>query len=194
MIKIHMGCGGQITGLIPGETDWINVDIQFDSQVFQDPRALELVNGYPRVMLADFRNPPFPDNFADLIYSHHSLEHININEVLPALQEWYRILKNGGTVHINVPDILWVAQQLCLHNGDMLWSEMGERTGNWKDGYTKLIHCIFGDQSHFYNLHRTGFTPFYLDQLLTDVGFCDLIIESVSDMGMKCIEAKGIKR
>lgn len=44
------------------------------------------------------------DNTADLIYASHLAEHIPRNEVIDALQEWYRVLKPGGVLRIGVPD------------------------------------------------------------------------------------------
>ena len=203
MIKIHMGCGGQIYGVIPGingpdiwgpAEDWINIDVDFDAEMLTRPHADELVHGYPRTLKADFRNlPMFPDNFADLISSHHSFEHIRIKDALPTLKEWHRVLKPGGIVHINVPDLLWVAEQLVRTQGNLLWSAMGERTGNWEEGYTKLLYCIFGDQSTDFQVHKTGFTAPYLTSLLEQAGFHDIRSDQADGMGMQCLIVEGRK-
>ena len=81
MIKIHLGCNGSIYGVIPGingphvwgpAEEWINVDVNFDPELLTRPHADELVHGYPRAFTCDFRRLPFPDDFADVAYSHHS--------------------------------------------------------------------------------------------------------------------------
>ena len=56
----------------------------------------------------DFRKKeklPFPDNSQSVIYSAHMFEHIPHDTVLFILKECFRVLKPGGTVRIEVPDI-----------------------------------------------------------------------------------------
>lgn len=203
MIKLHLGCGGSMYGVVQGidgpqfggtVNDWINVDANPDQEMLARPGANDLVGGFTRVCRADMRELPFPGNFADVAYSHHSLEHVRVDEVVSTLKEWYRVLRPGGLVFINAPDLLWVAERLIETDGDLLWSEMGQRTGDFEGGYTKLIHCIFGDQSNnTYQIHKTGFTQKSLRQLLVQAGFHNVLTRSVGDMGMFCVEAEGIK-
>ena len=135
----------------------------------------------------------FPDNFADIVMSHHSLEHIYVRDVCPTLTEWYRILKPGGLIHINVPDLFWIAEQLVRTGGNLLWSVMGERTGDWETSYTKLIYGIFGDQSTEFQTHKTGFTAPYLTALLAQAGFHDVCTDHADGMGLQCLIAEGRK-
>ena len=205
MIKIHMGCGGQLWGVIPGidgpqvdntgAAGWINVDADFDPELLTRPHADEMVHGYPRALKADFRHlPMFPDNFADYITSHHSLEHVRIDEALPTLKEWHRVLKPGGICSVSVPDLLWVAERLVETGGDLMWSEMGQSTGDWEGGYTKLVNCVFGDQSNDgYQLHRTGFTAKYLTHLFEQAGFQSINTGQQADMGMRSLLCEGHK-
>lgn len=203
MIKIHMGCGGSVYGVVQGidgpqvggtVMDWINVDANLDSEIKLRPGANDLVHGYPRMLECDFCKLPFPENFADYIYSHHSLEHVRIDEVVPTLREWYRVLKPSGQLFVNVPDLLWTARKIVEKNGDLLWSEGGERTGDWENGYTKLIFCVFGDQSNSTTqLHKTGFTESYLRKQTEEAGFRNISIVSIFDMGMGCLELGAYK-
>ena len=203
MIKLHLGCGGSMYGIVDGidasqfggtAREWINIDANLDPEMITRVGADELIHGYPRALACDFRKLPFPDNFADVAYSHHSFEHIRIDEALPTLREWHRVLKPGGIAYICVPDLLWVAQQLCRTGGDLLWSEMGERTGDWETGYTKLIHCIFGDQSNdTFQLHKTGFTERSLRRQMEESGFQNIQIRHIADMGMTCLESMATK-
>ena len=70
---------------------------------------------------------------------------------------------------------------------------MGERTGNWEEGYTKLLYCIFGDQSTDFQVHKTGFTAPYLTSLLEQAGFYDIRTDQTDGMGMRCLVAEGRK-
>lgn len=48
---------------------------------------------------------PIPDDSHDLVYSSHTLEHLTNATVRHTLEEMHRVLKPGGGVRINVPDI-----------------------------------------------------------------------------------------
>lgn len=210
MIKLHLGCGGSLYGVVPGIDgpyiagstidEWINVDAEPVINPDHWRSSCEMLHfeggfSYPRVIQHDFRKLNiFPDDFASVAYSHHSLEHVRIDEVVPTLQEWHRVLKVGGRLIVNVPDLLWTAQKIVEKKGDLLWSEGGERTGDWEGGYTKLIYCVFGDQStDAYQLHKVGFTEPYLRKQTEAAGFRNISIVSIFDMGMGCLEMQAWK-
>ena len=48
---------------------------------------------------------PFPDEFADFIYSSHFLEHFTQKGGVAFLKECNRVLKSGGIIRICVPDL-----------------------------------------------------------------------------------------
>lgn len=79
---LHLGCG---KALLKG---WINIDKvkAHGIDVVHD------LNKYPY---------PFKDNSVDKIKAFHVLEHLD--ELEKSLEEMYRILKKGGTLHIKVP-------------------------------------------------------------------------------------------
>ena len=47
----------------------------------------------------------FPDNYADLVYVCHLLEHIRRNKMRKTLWEWKRVLKPDSILRLSVPDI-----------------------------------------------------------------------------------------
>lgn len=47
---------------------------------------------------------PIPDNFAELIYSSHTIEHVSDDAVINMLRESYRALKPGGAIRLTTPD------------------------------------------------------------------------------------------
>ena len=192
-----MGSGGSMFGVVDGidgpqvggsAKDWINIEINPIEEMLTRPGAKDIVHGFPRVTICSISKTPFPDNFADFVYSHHSLEHVNIGDVVPTLKEWWRILKPGGLVNINVPDLLGNARKLVETDGNLLWSRRGERD-EWESGYTQILHAIYGDESTPYQHHRTGFTPAYLRQLLSESGFAVGKIDEVWDMETFCLDA-----
>ena len=85
---------------------------------------------------------PLPDSSVDVLYSSHALEHVSKFEVMPTLSEWRRLLKPGGLMTIEVPDLAW-----CCQN--WLW----RRSNDWH------MDVLFGQQTAPGEFHKTGFTP-----------------------------------
>lgn len=56
-----------------------------------------------------------PDGLAerfDKVLASHVLEHIPYWETVQVLKEWGKVLKTGGELHVIVPSLEWVAEQL----------------------------------------------------------------------------------
>lgn len=96
---------------------------------------------------------PFPDDSIEEIYSSHALEHIGKFEVLDTLKEWRRILRPGGKIEIQVPDLRWCCQQ---------W--LARQTTDW------YLDILFGMQNHPGEFHKTGFTPAIMFDYLKAAG------------------------
>lgn len=65
---------------------------------------------------------PVADNVFDEIYSVHTIEHIGWRKGLPTLKEWLRILKPGGKVHIETPNLGYI-MRAYLENGKTWWED-----------------------------------------------------------------------
>lgn len=60
---------------------------------------------YPNLKFVEgnFLDLPFEDSYFDGIWAHASLLHLEtVNEVNKAIKEFYRVMKTGGTIHIQV--------------------------------------------------------------------------------------------
>lgn len=199
MARLHMGCGGQLWGVVPGlhdgENDWINVDSHVGAGDWaQSPKALELVDGFPRVFDHDMTHPlPFPDNFATGLFTCHALEHVPTAAVPGILAEWRRVLQPGAEAVIVVPDLLGIARKIVETGGDLDWSKKGEESGDWAGGYTKLLTGLYGDQSGPGMLHMTGFTPLTLERLCRRAGFAAVRTREVWDHEIFSIETTATK-
>ena len=68
------------------------------------------VAGDPDV-LADVRHLPFEDNAFVEVRAFHILEHLPREQLIPIMNEWWRITKVGGAVDIEIPlapsDLAW---------------------------------------------------------------------------------------
>lgn len=56
---------------------------------------------------------PFPDGLVDRLYSSHALDHLCYEDAVGLLKESYRILKDGGTLDLCVPDAAFYLKAYC---------------------------------------------------------------------------------
>ena len=134
MTKLHVGCGERY---LPG---FIHVDI----------RKLPHVN----VVTSADKLDMFKDNSIKLIYACHILDHFGRNEVEGVLQEWYRVLKQGGILRLAVSDFEVVAKIYCETKDLKL-----------------ILGILFGRQDYEGNKHGTAFDYVNLSEILEKVGF-----------------------
>ena len=135
LVRINVGCGDK---RIPG---YIGIDVV--------DRGQEIVS--------DIRHIPLPDNYADEILSVHVVEHFFSWEAKDLLKEWLRILKPGGLMVVECPNLLRVLRivfETGVIDDQMFW------------------HPIYGDPRHHDPLmmHKWGYIPESLIDLLTSVG------------------------
>ncbi len=84
MTNIHLGCGEKYL------KGYLHIDINDGKHIDYktDVRDLHM----------------FEDNSVDKIYSSHTLEYFNREEVVSVLEEWKRVLKPGGVLLLAVPN------------------------------------------------------------------------------------------
>jgi beta-1,4-mannosyl-glycoprotein beta-1,4-N-acetylglucosaminyltransferase len=120
--------------------DYINVDLN-------NPRA---------DIKADVRNLSFiADGVAEEVLSSHVVEHFTPYEVSPMLSEWCRILKPGGKIVIEMPNIAGLCKAF----------EASDRGGRYM-----LLNAIYG-AAHPEWPHLYGWYPEILWDHLTGAGF-----------------------
>lgn len=132
---------------------------------------------------------PYEDNSVDSIYSAQALEHVSKFQVVPTLQEWHRVLKLGGRLQIQVPDLVWA----CTH-----W--LTHQTTEWN------LDVIYGTQEHEGQFHKTGFNKDILRMYVTLAGGFDIqkleffgstlkdAINSNKGVVQRCINLEAIKK
>jgi SAM-dependent methyltransferase len=109
---------------------------------------------------ADLRSIPLPDNYADEAQAIHVIEHFYRWETVDVLREWRRILKPGGLLVLELPDI-----GKCCRN--VLKDMEKSASGMW---------AIYGDPNTRDPLmmHKWGFTPHTLAECLLEAGYVRL--------------------
>ena len=148
--KLNLGCGDKI---LPG---YLNVDV------------VESRRGFKPDVICDLHQlTPFENSSVDEILSVHVVEHFWRWEVLEVLQEWVRVLKPGGTMILECPNLLSAAQELLKN------PEAGAGPG--PEGQ-RTMWVFYGDPGWQdpYMIHRWGYTPLSLARLMHEAGLVNL--------------------
>lgn len=148
--KLNLGCGDKI---LPG---YINVDVAANR------------NGKQPDILCDLSNlSEFQDNSVDEILSVHVVEHFWRWEVETILKEWVRVLKPGGKMILECPNLISACERF-LENPDQRCHE--DQRGQ------QSMWVFYGDPSWRDPLmvHRWGYTPYSLKLLLQTIGLEDI--------------------
>lgn len=146
LVRLNLGCGDKI---LPG---YVNVDV------------VEARAGRSPDVLCDLHDlSVFPDNHADEIMAIHVVEHFWRWEVEDILREWMRVLKPGGRMILECPNLVSACEEF-LKNPD-IYSREG------KDGQ-RTMWVFYGDPSWKdpYMIHRWGYTPTSLKNLMESIG------------------------
>jgi predicted SAM-dependent methyltransferase len=130
------------------------------------------------------------DNSAEEIYSSHFLEHVSLKEVRNVLALWYRKLKAGGKIYINVPDLTYSLRLINKYeNGQPL-----DGYYNRIDGEHGLLNIIYGNQAHEGEYHKSGYTSAYFEQLLIETGLKNVEVHTIFEAhDMNCLIGEGFK-
>jgi predicted SAM-dependent methyltransferase/tetratricopeptide (TPR) repeat protein len=133
-LKLHLGCG---LFYKPG---YVNIDLYDDSVAD---------------MRADVSDLPFDAQKVQVIEAYHLIEHFDYIHCKYVLSEWFRILKSGGTLILETPDL----------------EETHKKFAESKPETQRItLQWIFGIDSRGMQ-HKTGFTFELLRSLLTEIGF-----------------------
>lgn len=147
--KLNLGCGDKLLN------DYINVDV-----------ASERLGSTPDV-ICDVRHLCYGANTADEILAVHVVEHFWRWEVVEILKEWVRVLKPGGKLILECPNLI-SACEAFLKDPDSasLPGPEGQRT----------MWVFYGDPKWKDPLmnHRWGYTPLSLARVMHEAGLKDL--------------------
>lgn len=138
-MRLNVGCGKMILD------GWVNVDVQ------ANPKASR-----PPDLLSDIRKLPIDDGSADVLMAVHVVEHFYRWEVGALLAEWRRVLKDGGLLILELPNL----EAACRN----VLAGLTDQMGMWP---------LYGDPGHKdpYMCHRWGWTPVTLARELEAAGF-----------------------
>ena len=149
---LNLGCG------LDKREDCVNLDARKDvnPDVVWDLEKLPL---------------PFKDEEFDEIIARDVIEHITFHKTEALLKELYRILKHGGRIYIQVPDLEAIAKKV-IFNPDFCYGDLC--------GWKAISFWVYGAQDYPENTHKAGFTIPTLKRLLESIGF---VVEDIHNDG-----------
>jgi predicted SAM-dependent methyltransferase len=160
-MKINIGCGKKY------EPDYVNIDL-YESLI-----ADQLMSAI---------NLTFEDNIGDEIKAIQIIEHLTFFEAIYALSEFYRVLKPGGALFIETPDLKRACESYLNSTNEQKKEVLG-----WLYGIP-----------HKGLQHKLCYPPYLLTELLENVGFenitsnCLYNEESIPTIRFSCNKGKDI--
>ena len=150
LVRLNLGCGDKILA------DYINVDV------------VEARAGKSPDVICDLHALTcFQDNHADEVMAIHVVEHFWRWEIEEILKEWLRVLKPGGKMVLECPNLLSACEALL--------ADPEKRSQQDKHGQTSMW-VFYGDPGWKDPLmiHRWGYTPYSLAQLMSSAGLANV--------------------
>ncbi len=157
-VKLHLGCGPVYL------EGWTNIDVYSKGYAYLSTDRKDLLeynktnlDNYYRYkrgtrkgdfvvvdMYMDLAEIPykFENESVDKILIVNTLEHFSQAEAAKLLKEWYRVLKNGGELLIDVPDLIGTLKILEFHKWGYTLetiSDLSKKTGFKKMEKINLI-------------------------------------------------------
>lgn len=127
---------------------------------------------------------PWEADSVDEILMMECLEHISFRKTDEVLRECHRILKDGGVINIQVPDI---REMMFAYWNGQVCDCVAHKPQNREDGMAKLdcpkcngygrvhpnrwLYSFLGAQKHKYDAHLNVFTPETLRDAIIKAGF-----------------------
>lgn len=133
----------------------IKLNLASGDEYFSDYINIDLYNSKADVKM-DISKLEYPDNYADEIRCYHILEHFNFKQAFPVLTEWKRVLKNGGKLILETPDMYNSCRRFVEGDESLRIKLYGHFFAwPWMDGQTHYF--LYTEQQLFYTLSQVGF-------------------------------------
>jgi ubiquinone/menaquinone biosynthesis C-methylase UbiE len=148
-LRLNIGCGARVLD------GWTNCDIQANQNA---PRPPEI--------LCDAKSIPLPDGCATELMAIHVFEHFYRWEVETVLAEWRRLLRPGGVLVLELPNLIKCCENYLA--GRMRGGKDPDQLARWG---------IYGDPrtGDKFMCHPWGYSPEELQSILEANGFRGVI-------------------
>jgi hypothetical protein len=162
-LLLHAGCGSKLNK--PPYEFGAYKEVRLDCNKMLQPDIVASIVAMPMIDDASY----------DAIFASHVLEHLYAHEVSMALSEFARVLKPGGKILVQVPDLQAIGGRLALDQADhvLYMSAAGAITA---------LDVLYGHQAsvgggNLFMSHKTGFTSSVMKNALQAVGFTKVEID-----------------
>ncbi|MGV3278411.1 class I SAM-dependent methyltransferase [Rickettsiales bacterium LUAb2] len=91
-VKLHLGCGAKYFN------GWINIDAKEEEFPGDNSNKVDIIYNLTKLL-------PIENESVDFIFHDNFFEHLTFEDGLALLTDHYRVLKKGGVVRINQPDL-----------------------------------------------------------------------------------------
>jgi len=154
--RLHIGCGGSAA------SGWLNVD-KFARE------ADTYLNAHERF--------PFKDNTFRLVFSEHTIEHLQIEKIHHFLSEIYRVMPPGGVCRITCPDLELYANSY-VNNDAIFFEKINQGIAHIREKNPNVAWIVKTNGGAFisgivkeFHRHRWMYDYETLDACLRAVGF-----------------------
>lgn len=157
-IRLNLGCG---PNRLPGE---IGVDL--------DPNAGAVD------VVANLLSLPYESGTVDQARLAHVLEHFEYRFAPTVLLEVYRVLRPGGTVIVQIPDLLATCRAF-VETHETTEATRAERLA----GKMIAMRHLYGGQMHPGQEHLGGYDPEMIEDMMRACGYVDVDVQIDYDRG-----------
>lgn len=173
MTRCNIGCGN--TPL----KGWINCDKYYypgsDAKQLDTMQANSWEDTEDSMwMYSDATKLPFLDDHFDEVMIIHCLEHLDMEQGNLAIKEAHRVLKPGGALHVELPDLL----KACELMPTVHITQEGDNQP-WHRVMGLLYGAVGEEHGGKGQYHLCGYTKEYLRFKLEERGFKDITEEHV---------------
>ena len=163
MLKLNLGCG------LDKRSGYVNIDVREDVKP-------DLAINLEEELLKRFQ-----DESVEEILAKDFIEHLSWRVVEPFLRDCFRVLKKGGKMFIQTPDLEAIFNT-TIRNPNYRFGEL--------EGFKAISFWVYGAQDYKENLHKCGFTIPTLKKLLESIGFKVERIENDGGSNIICLASK----
>ena len=162
-LLVNLGSGPREAISLPAYfSDWKQLRVDVDPSVEPD-------------IVADLTDlSSIPDNHADAVWASHCIEHLYEHQVMTALSEFRRVVRDDGFVCVIVPDLQAVANYVAADrlNEPIYDSPAGPITPH--DIFFGYGAAIASGRTSM--AHRCGFTPGVLQKCFEQLTFGEVVL------------------